>query len=195
MTKENLEIYQEVFPKSQLRRMKVVDEYLNTFGEMIKKKVISPNCAFEALAKKYELTRAGIRVMLTKAGVYKSSQEPLYYPTAEADVCHLESAFLLLGFELEDAEGVLWLLAVVLHTDDEGKLLGGNLVRAFRSLYSEVSFSSVKKGSSWNWNQGESRRLCLVFSSFFLEKRCGAVSVNDSYLSFILWFCNVLSKS
>ena len=41
MTKENLEIYQEVFPKSQLRRMKVVDEYLNTFGEMIKKKVIS----------------------------------------------------------------------------------------------------------------------------------------------------------
>lgn len=69
MTKENLEIYQEVFPKSQLRRMKVVDEYLNTFGEMIKKKVISPNCAFEALAKKYELTRAGIRVMLTKAGV------------------------------------------------------------------------------------------------------------------------------
>ena len=44
MTKENLEIYQEVFPKSQLRRMKVVDEYLNTFGEMIKKKVISPNC-------------------------------------------------------------------------------------------------------------------------------------------------------
>ncbi len=50
---------------------------------MIKKKVISPNCAFEALAKKYELTRAGIRVMLTKAGVYKSSQEPLYYPTAE----------------------------------------------------------------------------------------------------------------
>lgn len=42
MTKENLEIYQEVFPKSQLRRMKVVDEYLNTFGEMIKKKVISP---------------------------------------------------------------------------------------------------------------------------------------------------------
>ena len=25
MTKENLEIYQEVFPKSQLRRMKVVD--------------------------------------------------------------------------------------------------------------------------------------------------------------------------
>ena len=67
MTKENLEIYQEVFPKSQLRRMKVVDEYLNTFGEMIKKKVISPNCAFEALAKKYELTRAGIRVMLTKA--------------------------------------------------------------------------------------------------------------------------------
>ena len=45
MTKENLEIYQEVFPKSQLRRMKVVDEYLNTFGEMIKKKVISPNCA------------------------------------------------------------------------------------------------------------------------------------------------------
>lgn len=68
MTKENLEIYQEVFPKSQLRRMKVVDEYLNTFGEMIKKKVISPNCAFEALAKKYELTRAGIRVMLTKAG-------------------------------------------------------------------------------------------------------------------------------
>ena len=83
MTKENLEIYQEVFPKSQLRRMKVVDEYLNTFGEMIKKKVISPNCAFEALAKKYELTRAGIRVMLTKAGVYKSSQEPLYYPTAE----------------------------------------------------------------------------------------------------------------
>ena len=60
MTKENLEIYQEVFPKSQLRRMKVVDEYLNTFGEMIKKKV-----------------------MLTKAGVYKSSQEPLYYPTAE----------------------------------------------------------------------------------------------------------------
>ena len=83
MTKENLEIYQEVFPKSQLRRMKVVDEYLNTFGEMIKKKVISPNCAFEALAKKYELTRAGIRVMLTRAGVYKSSQEPLYYPTAE----------------------------------------------------------------------------------------------------------------
>lgn len=83
MTKENLEIYQEVFPKSQLRRMKVVDEYLNTFGEMIRKKVISPNCAFEALAKKYELTRAGIRVMLTKAGVYKSSQEPLYYPTAE----------------------------------------------------------------------------------------------------------------
>ena len=77
MTKENLEIYQEVFPKSQLRRMKVVDEYLNTFGEMIKKKVISPNCAFEALAKKYELTRAGIRV------VYKSSQAPLYYPTAE----------------------------------------------------------------------------------------------------------------
>ena len=50
MAKENLEIYQEVFPKSQLRRMKVVDEYLNTFGEMIKKKVISPNCAFEALA-------------------------------------------------------------------------------------------------------------------------------------------------
>ena len=83
MAKENLEIYQEVFPKSQLRRMKVVDEYLNTFGEMIQKKVISPNCAFEALAKKYELTRAGIRVMLTKAGVYKSSQEPLYYPTAE----------------------------------------------------------------------------------------------------------------
>lgn len=41
MTKENLEIYQEVFPKSQLRRMKVVDEYLNTFGEMIRKKVIS----------------------------------------------------------------------------------------------------------------------------------------------------------
>lgn len=40
MTKENLEIYQEVFPKSQLRRMKVVDEYLNTFGEMIKKKVL-----------------------------------------------------------------------------------------------------------------------------------------------------------
>lgn len=83
MTKENLEIYQEVFSKSQLRRMKVVDEYLNTFGEMIKKKVISPNCAFEALAKKYELTRAGIRVMLTKAGVYKSSQEPFHYPTAE----------------------------------------------------------------------------------------------------------------
>jgi len=83
MTKENLENYQEVFPKSQLRRMKVVDEYLNTFGEMIKKKVISPNCAFEALAKKYEITRAGVRVMLTKAGVYKSSQEPLYYPTAE----------------------------------------------------------------------------------------------------------------
>lgn len=53
MTKENLEIYQEVFPKSQLRRMKVVDEYLNTFGEMIKKKVISPNCAFEALAWSY----------------------------------------------------------------------------------------------------------------------------------------------
>lgn len=63
MTKENLEIYQEVFPKSQLRRMKVVDEYLNTFGEMIKKKVISPNCAFEALAKKYELTRAGITIL------------------------------------------------------------------------------------------------------------------------------------
>lgn len=37
--------------------------------------------------------------------------------------------------------------------------------------------------------------LCLVFSSFLLEKRCGAVCVNDSYLSFILWFCNVLSKS
>ena len=84
MTKENLEIYQEVFPKSQLRRMKVQYPVSNliTF-EMIKKKVISPNCAFEALAKKYELTRAGIRVMLTKAGVYKSSQEPLYYPTAE----------------------------------------------------------------------------------------------------------------
>ena len=78
---------------------------------------------------------------------------------------------------------------------DEGELLGGNLVRAFRSLHCKVSFSSVKKGSSWNWNQGESRRLCLVFSSFFLEKRCGAVCVNDSYLSFILWFCNVLSKS
>lgn len=58
MAKENLEIYQEVFPKSQLRRMKVVDEYLNTFGEMIKKKVISPNCAFEALAKKGSLAKA-----------------------------------------------------------------------------------------------------------------------------------------
>ena len=65
MTKENLEIYQEVFPKSQLRRMKVVDEYLNTFGEMIKKKVISPNCAFEALAKKYELCSQ--RQVCTKA--------------------------------------------------------------------------------------------------------------------------------
>lgn len=83
MKKENLEIYQEVIPKTQLRRMKVVDEYLNTFGELIRKKAISPNCAFEALAKKYELTRAGIRVMLTKAGVYKSRHEPLYYPTAE----------------------------------------------------------------------------------------------------------------
>ena len=80
MAKENLEIYQEVFPKSQLRRMKVVDEYLNTFGEMIRKKVISPNCAYEALAKKYELTRAGIRLMLTKAQV----PSPIITATASA---------------------------------------------------------------------------------------------------------------
>ena len=81
MTKEKLEIYQELYTKSQLRRMKVVDEYLNNFGEMIKKKAISPNCAFEALAKKYELTKAGVRFMLERAGVYKSRLEPIYYPT------------------------------------------------------------------------------------------------------------------
>lgn len=81
MKKENLEIYQELYTKSQLKRMKVVDEYLNNFGEMIKKKIITPNSAFEALAKKYELTRAGVRFMLAKAGVYKNSKEPLYYPT------------------------------------------------------------------------------------------------------------------
>jgi len=81
MTKENLEIYQELYTKSQLRRMKVVDEYLNTFGEMIKKKAISPNSAFEALARKYELSKIGVRFMLEKAGVYKNKKEPLYYPT------------------------------------------------------------------------------------------------------------------
>ena len=89
MAKENLEIYQEVFPKSQLRRMKVVDEYLNTFGEMIKKKVISPNCAFEALAKKYGLTRAGIRLMLTKAGVYKSSHQHFTFNNKQHYETHL----------------------------------------------------------------------------------------------------------
>lgn len=81
MTKENREIYQELYTKSQLKRMKVVDEYLNNFGEMIKKKIISPNSAIETLAKKYELTKAGVRFMLKRAGVYKGCREPLYYPT------------------------------------------------------------------------------------------------------------------
>ena len=34
MTKEKLEIYQELYTKSQLKRTKVVDEYLNNFGEL-----------------------------------------------------------------------------------------------------------------------------------------------------------------
>ncbi len=81
MTKQKIENYQELYTKSQLRRMKVVDEYLNNFGELIEKKAISPNCVIEALAKKYELSRAGVKYMLKRAGVYKSGLCPICYPT------------------------------------------------------------------------------------------------------------------
>lgn len=83
MDEKKLEFYQKLFTKSQLKRMKVVNEYLYTYGDLIKTKKISPNRALEILSTKYELSRAGVRFMLETAGVYKGKNNPVYYPTAE----------------------------------------------------------------------------------------------------------------
>lgn len=83
MTKEKMEIYQNLLTEKEIRRMNVVKEYLDLYGELLKKKVIAPNRVFTALGKKYNFTNVGIRFILVSAGVYKSSKEPIYYPTAE----------------------------------------------------------------------------------------------------------------
>ena len=63
--------------------MKVVHDYLNDFGMLIKQKQISPNRAWEVLAERYELSKAGVRLMLLNAGVYRGRNNPLYFPTEE----------------------------------------------------------------------------------------------------------------
>lgn len=83
MDKEKFENPQLLYTKSQLKRMNVINDYLTVFKDLILEKKISPNRALVSLADKYELSRAGVRLMLENAGIYKGKENPCHVPTEE----------------------------------------------------------------------------------------------------------------
>ncbi len=83
MNEEKMKIFNELFSKKDLKRMELVDDYLNNYGSLILKRTVSPNRVFVLLSKKYEFTGIGVRYILEKAGVYKGKDNPVCYPTDE----------------------------------------------------------------------------------------------------------------
>ena len=73
----------------------------------------------------------------------------------EGDVWDVECGLVVVGLEVEDGEGIVWVVGVVVERDDEGKVVGGNVVRGLWWVESEVRFCCVKKGRWWNWKEGE----------------------------------------
>lgn len=83
MNEEKNEFYQRIYTRTQLKRKNVVNDYISEFRELIKERKVTPNRAWELLADKYELSKAGVRHMLKNAGVYKGKENPVYVPTEE----------------------------------------------------------------------------------------------------------------
>lgn len=83
MEKENMEKLESLLSQKQIRRMKIINDYLYEMGNFIKEKKLSPNRAQEILARKYETTKPGIIYILKNAGVYKNKTQPIIFPSEE----------------------------------------------------------------------------------------------------------------
>ncbi len=83
MNEEKMKIFNELFSKKDLKRMRMVEDYLDNYGDLILKRAVSPNRVFVFLSKKYEYTEIGVRFILEKAGVYKGKDNPVCFPTDE----------------------------------------------------------------------------------------------------------------
>ena len=81
MNKEKIENLRPLLSEIQLKRYSVVNDYINIYGELIKKKIVSPDCAFHKLAEKYGLTRSGVRKMICEAGIYNGAAHPIRIPS------------------------------------------------------------------------------------------------------------------
>ncbi len=71
MTKEELEIINEIGIPSDLRRMKIVSLYLHKYGKVIEKGLVSPGAVMTSIGKQMNLPYASIYQILKNAGVYR----------------------------------------------------------------------------------------------------------------------------
>ena len=83
MKEEMNEFYPKLYTTRQLKRLNVVNDYLNEFSELITERKVTPNRVWELLAEKYGMTKNGVRLILVNAGVYKGKDNPIYVPSEE----------------------------------------------------------------------------------------------------------------
>lgn len=83
MEKEKLEKLECLLPQRQIKRMKIINDYLYELGGFIKERKLSPNRAQEILAERYNTTKPGIIYILKSAGVYKNRNTPIIFPSEE----------------------------------------------------------------------------------------------------------------
>lgn len=83
MNKEKLEELKPFLTKEQVKRYQMVDEYVGFYGDVLKRGILSPHCAFKKIGTKYGLSVSGVRALMVRAGVYESAENPVIFPTDE----------------------------------------------------------------------------------------------------------------
>ncbi len=59
------------------RRQLIVDKYVNVYGPLIQKKLISPRASMLALSNEFYLSYSGIYYLLRNEGIYKDAENPV----------------------------------------------------------------------------------------------------------------------
>lgn len=65
-------------PQHQL----IVDKYVNEYGPLIEKKLVSPRASMCAIANEFYMTYNAVYNLLKRAGVYKDGQHPVCPPSS-----------------------------------------------------------------------------------------------------------------
>lgn len=67
------------------RRQLIVDKYINEYGPVIEKKLISPRAAMCALANEFYMSDSAIYYLLKREGIYRDAAHPVCISTPKSN--------------------------------------------------------------------------------------------------------------